>query len=82
MERAVTVKFPDGFKFPEYFYQKNLKGDEFERAKFFKSSCSFCPLNIGDEEPYCAITGDVEHENELIRHKCPFLTDEIPVLEQ
>lgn len=82
MDRAIIVKFPDGFKFPEYFGQKNIQGDEWRSATFFASSCSCCPLCAGDDELYCLLTCDYEGIPKDKRHTCPFLEgSNFPILE-
>lgn len=70
MKKTVIFDFPDNFKFPKHFMQKNIRfeyKDAFGIERAVKSSaCETCTFYAGgDEEPYCFLLGDEEGE-------CPF----------
>lgn len=86
MKKTVLFEFPDDFKFPKFFGQKNTMwveerrlqttGELFSRREIPESTCQECPFNVTGggygEESECFLTGDMEGEKEEKRHKCPF----------
>lgn len=86
MKKTVIFDFPDDFKFPEYFGQKNTvrvekvrletTGELFSRRETPESTCGECPFCVAGggygEESECFLTGDMEDEKEEKRRKCPF----------
>lgn len=83
MKKTVIFEFPDDFKFPKHFGEKNtarveeihLKttGELFSRLEIPESYCNHCPFNVSEDgEAGCFLTGDVEFESRGSYKQCPF----------
>lgn len=80
MKKTVIYEFPDDFKFPEYYGQKNIEKTHVQKLTYHTvkttyetSSCYDCPLRAyADDYCYCGLTGDDEDTPPEERHECPF----------
>lgn len=81
MEKVITVKFPDDFKFPVHFGQLNMEKTRTWHTTDagditlvdYESACDECPLQYSDGHiSYCIAIGEFGAEN----LQCPFFDGE------
>lgn len=76
VEKTVIYQFPDNFKFPQYYGQKNtvraIKCWSVEEMRPW-SACYDCPLQTGDDDgSWCSLTGDDGETGPDPMYECPF----------